>query len=147
MREGVSFYNWATGPDSLREAFNWPIEGLEFDAQNNVWESSWGPKPTTLGEQTGQLRAMVASAPKLIPVYGHRYLLGEPCAAGNPVLSVYQSDIIVYAADVRDYLLVDFMHLLGLSAQQEGEVTRSVQKHLNETYEGHTRIPFWGELL
>lgn len=43
----------------------------------------------------------------LIPVCGHRYLPAEPCSAGNPVLSVYQMDIIVYGRDLAAYFAAE----------------------------------------
>ena len=148
LHESASFYNWSTDRDSLNGAFNWLAEGLEFDIEHEgLWQPSWGSKPTTLERQRAQLRATIEKAPKLIPVYGHRYLLGEPCAAGNPVLSVYQSDVIVYAADLHDYFLVDFMDLLGLSFRQKRKVSRSRTGRINDKYESYTAIPFWGELL
>jgi len=45
----------------------------------------------------------VANAPKLIPLISHRYLPAEPCEAGNPVFSIYQSDIIYYGANLTEY--------------------------------------------
>ncbi len=48
-----------------------------------------------------------------------RYLIAEPCRAGNPVLSVHQSDIIAYGRDLRDYLLHEFMREIGESAPRD----------------------------
>ena len=50
----------------------------------------------------------MAEAPKLIPLYGNRYLPAEPEAAGNPVLSVQQTDIIYYGTDLRRYIEHEF---------------------------------------
>ena len=144
----ASFYNWLEDSDSIGEAFEWLVEGLEFDVQADVlWLPSWGPKPEKVEEQSARLRALVDGAVKLIPVTGHRYLVAEPCQAGNPVLSIYQSDIIVYGGNLREYFFAEFMSLLGLSAEQKQEVTRSVQEGINEAYDNAQTIPFWGELL
>jgi hypothetical protein len=67
----------------------------------------------------------------LIPIYGHRYLVGEPCCAGNPVLSVHQSDIIVYGRDLREYLLREFAADLG------GRALRDDRFPVGD-------LPFWG---
>jgi hypothetical protein len=48
------------------------------------------------------------NAPRLIPIFGHRYLPAEPEIAGNPVFSVYQTDIIYYGVDLRRYLSCEF---------------------------------------
>lgn len=81
----------------------------------------------------------MAAAPTLIPITGHRYLLAEPCRVGNPVLSVYQADIISYGADLRRYLLIEFAGLLGIPRpnviQQAGEADPRLED-----------IPFWGEI-
>jgi hypothetical protein len=37
---------------------------------------------------------MLAQVPKMVPVYGHRYLPGQPHTFGHPVLSMWQTDII-----------------------------------------------------
>jgi hypothetical protein len=44
----------------------------------------------------------------MIPVYSHRYLPAEPCEAGNPVFSIYQTDIIHYGYDLADYFAREF---------------------------------------
>jgi hypothetical protein len=148
LREGVSFYNWSTDVEALRGRFEWLVEGLEYDVRhNNLWQPNWGPKPKKLKQQKARVREVVEQAPKLIPVYSHRYLLGEPCAAGNPVLSVYQSDIIVYGADLRDYLLVEFAGELGMTFKQEEKLSRSVERRIAKSYDRFRAIPFWGDLL
>jgi hypothetical protein len=45
-----------------------------------------------------------AAAPRLIPLDGHRYLPETPHERGNPVFSVYQSDVIYYGADLADWV-------------------------------------------
>ena len=51
----------------------------------------------------------IAEVPKLIPIFGHRYIPSEPNASGNPVFSVYQTDIIHYGADLVSYLEAEFL--------------------------------------
>jgi hypothetical protein len=85
---------------------------------------------------------LVAAAPGLIPVFGHRYLLARPCVVGNPVLSVYQSDIIVYGEDLRGYLLIEFGDLLGLDRERLAQERTAIER-----MEGCEAIPFWGELI
>lgn len=60
------------------------------------------------GEGFPNARRNVAKEPLLIPLYRHRYLPAEPHAAGNPVLSVYQTDIIYYGSDLRSWLASEF---------------------------------------
>jgi hypothetical protein len=101
---------------------------------------SWGAKPDTLEAQKVRVRELVNAAPKLIPVFEHCYLLAEPYKAGNPVLSIYQSDIDVYGVDLHDYFLADFGMLTGVKSFGSSQLTPV-------NFEAHQMIPFWGEFL
>jgi hypothetical protein len=143
--ESPSFYNWLNDTDAIQGRFDRLVEGLQFDVEHNVlWPASWGSKPTTLEAQQECVCDLVAAAPKLIPVFAHRYLLAEPCQTGNPVLSVYQSDIIVYGYDLRSYFLIEFYGLLDL---EHAEIEPMVTKEINARFAQYMAIPFWGELL
>ena len=84
---------------------DWPYEGMCFDIENNAfWLPAWGKKPSSLAECFAIARKAVDAAPKLIPVYSHRYIPDRPCLPGNPVFSVYQTDIIYYGSDLQNYL-------------------------------------------
>jgi hypothetical protein len=67
-------FDWVkTTDDKIRDVLNWPLEGFWFDVQhNNAWWPEWGEKPARPKQQLEALRAFVAAAPKLIPVFGHR---------------------------------------------------------------------------
>jgi hypothetical protein len=53
-------------------------------------------------------RRGIAKAPTLIPIFSHRYIPAEPHAVGNPVFSVYQTDIIYYGVDLTNYFTNEF---------------------------------------
>jgi hypothetical protein len=143
--ESPSFYYWLTDTGAIQGRFDWLVEGLQFDVEHNVlWPASWGQKPASLEAQKERVRELVAAAPKLIPVFSHRYLLAEPCQVGNPVLSVYQSNIIVYGYDLRSYFLMEFYELLGL---EHAEIEPMVAKEINARFAQYEAIHFWGELL
>ncbi len=74
------------------------------------------------------MQAAVAAAPTLIPLIGHRFLPSEPNEAGNPVFSVYQTDIIYYGANLEHYFNNEFR---GWSASEDG---------------AYRQIPFWSDL-
>jgi hypothetical protein len=136
-----SFYNWQTDTETIQRAYEWLVEGLFFDVQqNDLWPQSWGARPTTPEAQEARVRELVNAAPKLIPVFIHRYLLAEPCEAGNPVLSIYQSDMIIYGDDLHSYFLAEFGDLAGVG--RFGSSQRMPGRW--ETYQA---IPFWGEFL
>jgi len=146
LDEGPSFSHWLTDVDALEERSARLWEGLQFDVEyNELWLPSWGPKPAMLSGRQDRVRELVQAAPKLIPIFGSRYLLAEPCMAGNPVFSVSQSDIVVYGADLRDYLVFEFAELLGFSKRIE--IERATRARVHERFPGYQAIPFWGELL
>lgn len=127
------FPDWRT-PDSsaLLDQLAWPFEGIAFDIESNVfWWEPWGPRPAALSDAIAVAKAAVESAPRLIPVCGHRYLPAEPEMAGNPVFSVYQTDIIHYGDDLRRYLSCEFGRL------DYAEAVRSEAR----------RIRFWTDLV
>lgn len=141
--ESPSFHNWLADDDALRARMEWPLEGLLFDTEHSdLWPPSWSAKPAAAEAREARVRELVAAAPGLIPVFVHRYLLARPCVAGNPVLSVNQSDIIVYGADLRGYLLIEFGDLLGLDRERVCGERAAFER--TDHYEA---IPFWGELI
>lgn len=98
------------GPDwndetDMRSRLAWPFEGLLFDVEaNSLWWPEWGARPDTPEACAEVLRGVVGRAPRLIPIFSHRYLPATPNLPGNPVFSVYQSDVIHYGADLQDYV-------------------------------------------
>jgi hypothetical protein len=102
--------DWRDGdPGDLHKQLGWPVRGALFDVEHNaLWHSSWGQRPADPSEALSTARRHLTRAPKLIPVYGHRYLPAGPGTYGHPVLSVYQTDIIVYGTDLADYINSEF---------------------------------------
>ena len=102
--------NWRQVDDPVIEGMlAWPYEGICFDIEHNgFWLEDWGPKPAPLPEAFALAQQKLSEAPKLIPICGHRYLPDCPQAAGNPVFSIYQTDIIYYGANLVNYLENEF---------------------------------------
>lgn len=108
-RRPLDGYDWTRDDQAIREMLAWPFEGLWFDVEHaNLWWPEWGDKPADAKDRQAVLRRVVDSAPKLIPILSHRYLPEEPQEAGNPVFSVYQSDVIYYGANLEDYFAREF---------------------------------------
>jgi hypothetical protein len=129
-RRPVQGYDWRSDDDQIRAMLKWPLEGLLFDVENDeLWWPEWGLRPGTQGARAEVVAAVVGSAPKLIPLVSHRYLPAEPNEAGNPVFSVYQSDVIYYGVDLVDYFEREF-----------GGANRPFPHPAK-------RIPFWSELV
>lgn len=141
QKESPSFYNWLKDTREIKNAYANLLGGLLFDVENNnLWLSGWGKKPGTKALRQKRITALLKKAPKLIPVFGHRFLLIEPRRSGNPVFSIHQSDIICYGAGLRRYLLTELADLIGI----DGE--KSYWDSFRELKHPLRNIPFWGEL-
>lgn len=80
-----------------------------FDVENNgFWYDGWGPCPSDAASALATATRMLAQVPRMVPVYGHRYLPGDPGTLGHPVLSMWQTDIIYYGLDLADYIDREF---------------------------------------
>lgn len=143
-----SFYNWQTDTEAIQYAYERLVSGLFFDVQyDDLWLQSWGTKPATAEAQEARVRELVNAAPKLIPVFAHRYLLAEPCEVGNPVLSIMQSDIIIYSVNLHDYFLDEFGDLCRVSEEDRQQLKAASDQKIQERLEFYQTIPFWSELL
>ena len=106
------FPNWRDeSEESLRSRLDWPADGICFDIEHNVfWMTEWGPQPADPAAACAIARREIAKAPTLIPIYGHRYIPDELHLAGNPIFSVYQTDIIYYGRDLAHYFANEFAY-------------------------------------
>ena len=129
-----NWVNWRNdSEDEIKQRFNWVYKGIYFDIERNVfWLQDWGDKPTDLNEAFEIARLNIQKAPKLIPIFSHRYIPERPHLKGNPVFSVHQTDII-YGDNLEDYFNNEFHFFFG------GGVAK-----LNKTAR---RIKFWTDLL
>jgi len=134
------FPNWRTGrvdrgTDSrtIADLLNWPADGICFDVENNkFWMQDWGAKPHQLEHAIQVAREFLKQAPRLIPVFSHRFLPAEPLTAGNPVISVYQTDIIYRGVDLASYWIREF----ELPTTNQGNGNKSPR-----------RIRFWSDVI
>jgi hypothetical protein len=118
--------DWRGGDEEhLRGRLRWPVEGILFDVEKNAfWHPDRGVRPGNSDSAVAEARGRSASVPALV-LYGHRFLPTQPHRVGNPVLSCYQTDIICYGYDLRDWFQQEF-HTAGRSPRPIGR-----------------RIPFW----
>jgi hypothetical protein len=129
-RRPVHGHDW-NNEAAIRSTLDWPRHGLLFDVENNeLWWPEWGEKPDRPEAREEVLRSVLSRAPKLIPLMSHRYLPEQPHESGNPVFSVYQSDVIYYGADLADYFEREF---LGHSHRPWPDQIKT--------------IPFWSDLV
>ena len=110
LPRGGRFTDWRSGDEGkLRETLDEPLVGLLYSIDHGYWVRGWGPRPPTTEEARRLATRLVGAGPRLIPVYGHRMMPAEPHLPGNPVFSVHGADIIRYGAELRDYLIHEFM--------------------------------------
>ncbi len=129
-RRPVLGYDWRFDDIEIRTMLKWPLEGLLFDVEHGgLWWPEWGERPATEDARAEVVGKVVSEAPKLIPLVSHRYLPAEPHEAGNPVLSVYQSDVIYYGVNLTDYFEREF-----------GDPGRALPQ-------GVKHIRFWSDLV
>jgi hypothetical protein len=129
MPVGGKFPDWRDLDSvALADAFAWPLEGLWFDVkQNSLWLREWGSKPADDASAYKRLSELVQAAPKLIPIQGHRYLPCRPVETGNPVLSVYQSDIIYYGLNLEDYFRNEYSYQFGRQGYEISEEPKPIE--------------------
>ncbi|MER5581127.1 hypothetical protein ABT090_05635 [Streptomyces asoensis] len=107
---GRNWPDWRDGePEGLAKRLAWPVDGVLFDVEHNsFWHPDWEPRPAGPQDALELARTYLAKVPVMVPVYSHRYLLADPDRIGTPVLSMYQTDIIYYGADLVDYFHHEF---------------------------------------
>lgn len=107
---GGGWPDWRDGNlDALRRQVDWPVRGVLFDVEKNeFWHESWGERPSADADAVEQAKEHLASVPRMVPVHLHRCLPAGSGTFGNPVLSVYQTDVIYYGFDLLDYVAHEF---------------------------------------
>jgi hypothetical protein len=107
--------DWRDGdPAALSEALDRPVEGVLFDVEHNVfWYPDWGSRPDDLTAALATARRKLADVPRMVPIYGHRYLPAGRGTSAHPVLSMMQTDIIFYGLNLSDYIGREFGTVRG----------------------------------
>lgn len=134
--------DWTGDEESIRRMLAWPLEGLLFDVEKNgLWWPEWGDRPSVEPERAEIVTAVVAAAPKLIPIYSHRYIPEDPNEPGNPVFSVSQSDIIVYGSDLQDYFEHEFSRPQRFWAVTDAKRIRFWSDAVERAWDDTYRLP------
>lgn len=100
--ENTGFPRWddfsSENVAAIRQRMREPYEWLKQDIEKGFWLPAWDG--TTVEE-------LLETAPKLIPIYSHRYMpmLND---ADPPVISTVGRDTICYGVSLKDYLLREF---------------------------------------
>lgn len=129
------FVNWRDMSEdnvrNIKDILNWPLDGMIFDIENNqFWYSGWGIRPNDLEDAIELCKNEMKNVPKLIPICLHRYMPSEPQEIGNPIFSIYQTDIIYYGEDLLSYLQLEF----------------DIKKYDDMDFDSIKDIRFWSDL-
>ncbi|GCE09644.1 SMI1/KNR4 family protein [Dictyobacter aurantiacus] len=140
--------DWQREGDGIKNAYRQLVDDITYEVlHNNIWKPGWGRKPITRYGLKQQIEALIARAPKLIPIYGHRFLLAEPGMAGNPILTWHHSSMIIYAPDLYHFFCKDFVELLELTDQDLQAINIESRQISKKKHQEYKTIPFWGEML
>jgi hypothetical protein len=135
---GRPFRDWRGDRSPIDQAMDWPLDGLMWSIEaDDEWIASWGERPTTEAGRAERIRSIAAAGPPLIPVGGHRYLVGAPLQAGNPVLSIYGADVIVYSPTFGAWLVEELATILDPSFRDLAPEVPRVE----------VPIPFWQDVI
>ena len=109
---GNIFVDWSASLKDAERAMSKVTRGIVFDVENNaLWQDDCGDRPNTAPDRAALIADLVSAAPKLIPFHSHRFLVSGLDIEPSPVLSIMQSDIIIYSDSLADCLADDFPEL------------------------------------
>jgi hypothetical protein len=109
MPVGERFPDWRGSSQALRDALEWPAAGILHEVEeHHFWVPSWGEQPSDIDRALATARALLATAPPLVPVYGHRYIPTEPSLPGNPVFSIVGTDVLYAGCDLASFFATEF---------------------------------------
>lgn len=128
------FYNWRNIQDDnvrfIKKVINKPLSDIRNMVGEVYWCDDWGEEPDDKKIISEEVTARLKEAPKLVPVYAHRYIpivLDE----NPPVISIHGIDIIYYGENLEDYLNIEF----GKRTQE------TIQ------FQNITPVPFWSDIM
>lgn len=128
------FYNWRDFSQEninfIKETMIAPFESVILDTEDIEWCETWGSEPIDSLEREKIIKQKLNMAPKLIPLYIHRYIISTE-KEDAPIFSIHGTDIICYGENLQKYLEIEF---LGKSYNEAN-------------FDKISEIPFWGEIL
>jgi hypothetical protein len=99
---GDTWPNWRLGKRGpLRALVELPVDGVLFDVEwNGYWGEEWARRPARMKDALRTARYRLAGVPRMVPIFGHRFLPAGSGSFGHPVLSMYRTDITCDADDL-----------------------------------------------
>lgn len=128
------FYNWRDKRNEnvmfIKKVMMIPIQAIIENSKEIDWSEEWGEEPIDLKEREKSIEDMALKAPKLIPIYSHRYMASIRCEK-PPVFSICGTDIIYFAKNIIEYFLIEF----------------KIKENIIFMNDEVSCIPFWSDLL
>ena len=128
------FYNWRNMQDDnvqfIKKTMSKPLLDIYNMAEEVYWCDDWGEEPEEKNFFSKAVRERLKEAPKLLPIYAHRYMpmiLEE----NPPIISIHGIDIIYYGKNLEDYFNIEF----GMTTQDTIEV------------QDITPVSFWTDIM
>lgn len=128
------FCNWRnmnkTNIQDIKNKINYPIQYIYNMPYEVYWCDNWGKEPENKINFKNEVIKRLEKAPKLIPVFSHRYI---PIIDNldPPIISVHGTDIIYVGKDLRDYFMVEY----------------EIKKQNDISFNDIKPIPFWTDLI
>lgn len=128
------FYNWRNKDkeniENIKNMLNQPIQYIYDMPKEIYWCEDWGEEPENEEDFKDEVKKRLKKAPKLIPIYSHRYM---PMIDNEnpPIISIHGSDVIYYGEDLQDFFKVEF-----------GEKDQNTIK-----FENINTVPFWTDIM
>lgn len=128
------FVNWRDSSENnvknIKNLISSTFSDIEENADEIYWNDEWGDEPNDTDAMAEVIKEKIKSAPKLIPIYSHRYM---PMSLSDnpPIISVHDIDVIYYGKDLEDYFKIEF-----------GD-----KKQSDIDFETIQKIPFWTEIM
>ena len=131
---GEGFYNWRDfskiNVNNIKRVLDRPFQNVKEDISNIVWNENWGNSPEDSKEISKCIMRLLEKAPKLIPIYKHRYMASQ-YNSSNPIFSIYGLDIIYYGENLEQYFDLELRY----------------KKHSDINYNNIRKIDFWSDIL
>ena len=128
------FYNWRNMEESnvrfIKQMIELPKMNIYNEADEIYWNDEWGEEPENIIEFITLVREKLVNAPKLIPIFAHRYI---PMVNGEeiPILSIHGVDVIYYAKTLEEYINAEFL---------------GINKKFSSLDE-YMYVPFWSDIM
>lgn len=157
IRNEPYFYNWLKDEKEISFRQSWPYNQIFKDIKNGYWLKEWGTRPSTVTELEIFFSEWYKNAPKLIPIFGHRFVVSNWKDQNNksPVISVWGSDTIIYGWGIKHYLISELGHYLDITEQvydQEcntwnSEYNTEAKEYMENSQKIIKDIPYWKEII